>query len=235
MRMKNAVLVLGLALALAGTSCKRTQEGETKAWERNAVRAQELSALYPGFAPAIQAQQAKAEGAMDVARGISNAEEGARKMAEANALLAGGCVGGLAGADAKVRQVREKVATVSASLAAGPEAEAARPVVADAQRVLASVDEALRRGAADPVAATAIVRKLESDLSGAAGNLDRILDAAKKRQEAAKGTPQAAPATAAGAASAAPKAVPATWKCAYCGRVQEGTGLKCAGCGAARK
>jgi hypothetical protein len=234
MNSRNVVAVVSIALALAGTACKRTQEGESKAWDRNIVRAQELSALYPGFAPAIQAQLAKAKSAMDAARAVSSPEEAAKKMAEANSLLSGGFMGGLGGAEAKVKQVREKIAAASASVPAGPEAEAIRPVVAEAQRALGAVDEAFRRGASEPIAAAAIVRKADGELADAAASLDRVVDAAKKRQEAAKAAPGSA-ATAAGAASAAPKAVPATWKCSYCGRVQEGTGSRCSGCGAARK
>lgn len=236
MRMRGIVVaVVGLAIALGTTTCKKTQEGETKNWDRNNRRIEELIALYPGFAPAIRTQLAQAQAGMDAAKGISNAQESARKMSESNSMLSGGFIGSLGDVANKVKKIREKVMTASSFAPAGTDQLAARTVVADAQRVLMAVDESLRRGAADPVAATAVLRRVDSDLSDAARNLDRFIDASKKQQEAAKGTPAAAPAAALGAAGAeAPKAVAAQWKCKYCGKMQEDSARKCKSCGASR-
>ena len=236
MRVRGFVLVVvGVGLLLGTTSCKKTLEGETRSWERNNLRAQELSALYPGFAPAIRAQQAKAQAEMDLAKGISNKEEAARKMAECNSMLGGGFIAGLGGVESKVRGVREKTLNASATAPGGTDQLATQTVVADAQRILRSVDESLRRGASDPTAAAAVIHRVDGDLSDAARNLDRVVETNKKRQEAAKGAPgsgTAAPAV--GGAEAAPKAVPATWKCKYCGKQQQDPALKCKNCGASR-
>jgi hypothetical protein len=232
---KRMAIVVGLVALLSVSSCKKTPEAEAKNWERNTRRAQELSALYPGFGPAIKAQQALAQTAMDAARAISSPEEAVRRMSEANGLLTGGFVGGLSSLDGKVRKVREKITSVSASATAGPDQAATQAAVMEAQRVLSGVEAALRQGATEPIGAAAIVRKIETDLSSTTSSLDTLLDAAKKRQEAAK-TPQAsaAGAEAPGAASAAsPKAE--TWKCTYCGRQNESPSAKCKGCGAPKK
>ena len=235
MKTRSTALALGLVLALTGASCKKTQEGESKNWERNTKRAQELMALYPGFAPAIQAQMAKAQEAMTAAKAISSPEESARKMSESNSLLSGGFMGTLGGLQGKVKNVREKMASASTG-ATGPDQAGAQTVVADAQRILASTDEMLKRGAADPVGAAAVVSKIDGDLTEAAKNLDKVIEANKKREAAAKGTPGAAPAAAAaaGAGAQAEKAVPATWKCKYCAKANDGTVAKCKGCGAPR-
>src|SRR5688572_19251955 len=90
--------VVGVSLCLVG--CKKTVEGENKAWTRNQARVGELSALYPGFATALKEQQKRADDAMTAARAISNAEESAKKMSDANSLLeGGGFIGTLAGID----------------------------------------------------------------------------------------------------------------------------------------
>lgn len=234
MMMKRIAVAAGLAALLCVSSCKKTPEAEAKRWARNTTRAQELCALYPGFTPAIRAQQTLAQTAMDAAKAISNPEESARRMSEANGLLTGGFVGGLSSIDDKVRKVREKIASVSATASPGPEQAAAQATLAEAQRVLSGVEATLKQGATEPVGAAAIVRKMEADLSSVTSSLDTLLAAAKKRQDAAK-TPQAAAAGAegAGAAAAAPKAE--SWKCSYCGRQNEGAGAKCAGCGAPKK
>ncbi len=229
------LFVASLVTALAATSCKKTLEGETRNWERSNLRAQELSALYPGFAPAIRAQQAKAQAEMEAAKGISNAEEKTRKMSECSSMLSGGFIGILGGLESRVRGVREKTQTASATAPGGADQLATQTAVADAQRILGSVDESLRRGASDTVAATAITRRVDADLTDAAKSLDRVIEANKKRQEAAKGTPAPGPGSAASAGAAeATKSVPATWKCKYCGTQQDTSNHRCKSCGAAR-
>lgn len=235
MKTKGIAIAVGLVALLGVSACKKTPEAEAKSWDRNTIRTQELSALYPGFVPAIKAQQALAQAAMDAARAVSNPEEAARKMSEANSLLMGGFVGGLSSLDGKVRKVREKITSVSASATAGPDQAATQAAVTEAQRVLSGVEATLRQGATEPVGAAALVRKMEADLSSTTSSLDALLDAARKRLEAAK-TPQAgaAGAEAAGAAAAAaPKAE--NWKCTYCGRQNESPSAKCKGCGAPKK
>ncbi len=233
MTMKRIAVAAGLAALFCVSSCKKTPEAEAKSWVRNTTRAQELCALYPGFTPAIKSQQALAQAAMDAAKAISNPEEAARKMSDANGLLSGGFVGGLSSLDDKVRKVREKIAGVSASANPGPEQAATQTTLAEAQRVLSGVEATLKQGATEPVGAAALVRKMEADLSSVTSSLDTLLSAAKKRQEAAK-TPQAAAVgTESAAAAAAPKAE--SWKCSYCGRQNEGSGTKCTGCGAPKK
>src|SRR5262245_8585183 len=82
----RGLVVAAGALAL-WAACKKTVEGESKAWTRGVERVQSLATLYPGFAPALTAQRQRAEEAMKAADGVSNAEEKAKKMGEANNLL----------------------------------------------------------------------------------------------------------------------------------------------------
>jgi predicted small secreted protein len=91
MRTRGIVVVAALA-AVALASCKKTVEGETKSWERNTQKVQELTVLYPAFGAALKEQLKKAQEAMDAAKAITDQQQSAKKMAEANALLGSGFV-----------------------------------------------------------------------------------------------------------------------------------------------
>ncbi len=203
MKTKGIAIAVGLVALLSVSSCKKNPEAEAKSWERNTRHAQEsLAPSTPASCRPSRPSRRWPRPAMDAARAVSSPEEAARKMSEANGLLTGGFVGGLSSLDGKVRKVREKITSVSASATAGPDQVATQATVTEAQRVLSGVEAALKQGAMEPVGATAIVRKIEADLSSTTSSLDALLDAAKKRREAAK-TPQAAAAGAVAPAAAA--------------------------------
>src|SRR5438046_2874653 len=107
------LVAMALGAAMFAGACKKTVEGENKAWERNLQHVQELTALYPGFAGALTEQRKKAEDAMTAAKTVSDPEQSAKKMAEANSLLAGGFVSTLGELDGKTRTLREKLVTAS--------------------------------------------------------------------------------------------------------------------------
>src|SRR5262245_8303923 len=100
------VVALGTSLLVAG--CKKTVEGENKAWEQNVRRVNELAALYPGFAPALREQQKRAEEAMAAACQQSDKEAAAKKMSEANDLIGSGFVLTLGQLESRTRALREK-------------------------------------------------------------------------------------------------------------------------------
>src|SRR5205823_13377998 len=133
------------------------------------------------------------------ARAIGSQEESAKKMGDANSMIGGGWVYGLSQIDSRTRALRDKIVTATTGATEAADQVAARAVTDDAQRILTGVDATLKAGAADAAGATAVVRKVEADISSAGANLDRIIAVAKQRKaEAAK-----AAAPAAGAAGAA--------------------------------
>jgi hypothetical protein len=227
-----AIVILGLALA-GLPACKKTVEGENKRWTSTTRRVQELQALYPGFAAPLKDQLKKAEAVMEAAKGISDEQEKIKKMAEANALALEGFAGKLGDVERLQKQIREKVTTATTSVTDRNDRLAAKQAADDAQRALTSSDETLRRGATDSVGANAIVRRVESDLSTAERNLDRVISAAKARQKAAAAKTPEAKGGKAGAAPGAPTA-PAPWKCAYCSHSNDPKAAKCTNCGAPR-
>jgi len=236
MRNRGLVVALvGASMMLGAAACKKTVEGENKAWDRNLAKVGELVALYPGFATALKEQQKRAEDAMAAARGISNHEEAAKKMADANALLDSSFVSKLGGIGDKQKQVREKSVTVSSAATDPADAAAAKAAVDDAQRILKNVDDALKTGAPGADAATAVVRKIEDDLQSAGSNLDKVIAAAKAKKEAAAKAATVAPGAAGGGPGAAGAVAKAPdWQCPYCKHMNPDARATCTQCGASK-
>ena len=226
----KALLVVVLAAGMLSAACKRTVEGEDQAWTANVKRVQELAAQYPGFAGALHEQQKRAEDAMTAARATSDKEQAAKQMGAANGMLNEGFVYTLGQLDSRTRALRQKLVDTTTATEHGSDQAGAKVATDDAQRILKNVDDALKTGAPDAASATAVLRKIDGDVSSASSNLDRVIASAKSRkQEAAK----AAAATGASGTSGAPAAA-ATWKCTYCGHVNDATAKKCTECGAPR-
>lgn len=222
MRARASVWLL-LGLGLLSASCKRTVEGEDQAWSANLRHVQELSAQYPGFANALKEQQKRAEDAMAAARSMADKEQAAKKMSEANAMLSGGFVSTLGQIDSRARALRTKLVTATTEAEHGSDQAGAKVATDDAQRILRNVDDTLKSGAADPDAAGAVVRKIDGDLTSASSNLDKVMASAKARKTEA---------TKAMSGSAVP--VKVTWKCTYCGHINDDSAKKCPNCGAPR-
>ena len=229
MRTKGLIVVV-LAAGLLSAACKRTVEGEDQAWTANLKRVQELSATYPGFAGALHDQQKRAEDAMTQARAVSDKEQAAKQMGAANGMLNEGFVYSLSQVDSRTRTLRQKLIDATTTTEHASDQAAAKVATDDAQRVLRSVDDTLKTGATDAAGASALLRKVDGDLSSASSNLDRVIASAKARkQEAAKA------ATAAGASGTTGGPVAnVTWKCTYCGHLNDATAKKCTECGAPR-
>jgi hypothetical protein len=134
-----------------------------------------------------------------------------------------------------VKKLRAKLVEASAGALDHGERLGVRAAGEDTQRVLRSVEETLKGGAPNAMAAAVVLKKIEGDLSSANANLDRVIESAKQRAAAKKGAP--APTPTAGGAGAGTKVAPAAtakWKCAYCGKEHDDSVKKCDNCGAAR-
>jgi hypothetical protein len=236
-------LCAALAVALLAPACKKTVEGETKAWARNTQVIQELSALHPGFAAPLKEQQDKAQALLDGAKAISDPEASAKKMAEANSALVGGFVRTLRDVDDKTRRVREKGITATSVAVDVSDRMAARQASEDAQRVMVAVEDRMRQGAPNVIGANVVLRRMDDDLTAAERSLDLVIKRARDKQEAAKAAAKAAGAAgaagagaagAAGAGGVAAQPAAAGWKCSYCNFSNATSATKCRNCGAAR-
>ncbi len=240
---RAAVLFSSVLATFALAACSKTVEGETKAWERNQSQAAGLKALYPGFTAALDQQLQRAQAAMEAAKTASE-EDKPKRMAEANALLAGGWVGELQDLDGDIKGLRAKITQATTGAKDETARLAVRQVADDAQRVIAQVEERLKQGASDAAAAGAIVTKLGGDLEAAAKNVETVIKAQAEAAKAAQpvaATDGGQPAPVAPGADGAQPAQPgqpapaATWKCAYCGGSNPASATKCQGCGAPKE
>jgi membrane protease subunit (stomatin/prohibitin family) len=225
----RGLLFASLGALLLVAACKKTVEGEDQAWQRNAQRVNELAAVYPGFANALREQQQRAQAAMTAARAISDKEQSARKMAEANGLIDGGLVYSLGQLESRSKTLREKLVAANTAAVDTSDQAGARVAAEDAQRILRNVDDIIKAGAPSADAAAAVLRKIDGDLSSATANLDRVIAAARARKQEAAKTAAAASGTTAAPAGAVAHA---QWKCTYCNHMNDESRKKCENCGA---
>jgi uncharacterized phage infection (PIP) family protein YhgE len=235
--MKNAPLTLTLTLAVTMAlllgGCKKTVEGESKAWKRNLRRADKLSALYPGFTAPIKEQKKQAETIMTAAKRLSDEGASAKKMAEANSKLYGGFVYKLAQVDDKIKKLRSQMTTASTVARDKIDRAAAQQVSADTRRVIKEVNERLKKGAPIMGAAVAVMGKVSSDLNHAKKNLGRVISSAKAKQRAKKKAKKSKDKEKKAAKGKAEKAK-ASWKCSYCDAMNKTSAMKCGNCNAPR-
>jgi len=233
----NRTLPLLLITLLLVPGCKKSVEGESKRWTRNTAHVQELAALYPGFKTALKAQRAKAARAMKAAKAVSDKDQSAKKMAEANGMLSGGLVSKLDSTDKKVKSVRDKIVRAATAARDKNDRMAVRAATRNARELLNRTETRLKRGAPEIAAASAILTRAASDLGSAERGLDQVIRAAKNKARAkkaaarARATPTRGAARAKGAAASKPALV-AQWTCEYCGAKNKAAATKCSNCGA---
>lgn len=244
MRSPKTIASFGLALLLVAAGCTKTAEEEKARWTEAKANTEELTVLYPAFEPALVAQQAEAEKAMKAARAVSDAEQRAEKMSEANDMLTQGFVGQLRKVDRSTKRIRRKAMELSRGAIHGDIRMNARAASDTTERVLAEVKARLDEGAEDPAAAKVIMAKVTSDLRAAESNLDRLRRAMRSAEgevakkvgsalkKAAKAKKKKKAREAAGAATESPEPAVATWTCEYCGSSNHANVLSCASCGA---
>lgn len=226
------IFLLAALMLVTSVSCKKTEKGETKVFERNKRQVAELKALHPKFAPALDEQLKRAEAAMESAKAIGDEGDRVKKMVQVNRMLSGGFVSDLAAVDRIERQLREKLTRVNLSAVGRSQRRAVEQAHSDVHRTLKDVRRVLDRGAQDATSATAVLRKVREDIEAADRNLDHLLKATEGR-----GGAKARAASSSGGApvSGAPAAMEAPpWKCEYCGNRNDGKLLKCPSCGASR-
>lgn len=229
----SRVLVLFLAFALVLGGCKKTVEGEQKAYEANVAEVTALKATYPGFAKVLDARLENAKGIYESASSLSGDEQIA-KLSEANAALSGGFVSELRAIEKKVEELRKK--RVEAAAHAGDESSrlAAKVAAEDAEKTLARVEETLKNGASDEAGAAAVVGKVKADVDTALDAVTKVLAADKEKKDAKQAEADEKAAKEAKEKADAEAKV-ADWKCEYCGSTNKHDVKTCESCGAPRK
>ena len=224
------VITCVAALLLFVSGCKKSVEGETKAWETNVAQVKELAAQYPGMKPALDARLAAAQKIHDAAEGLGD-EQKIEKLSEANTAIRKDFVSDLAGLDDKMKKLRE--ARAEAAAKAGDESSrlGAKVAAEDAKGALDRADAALAKGASDEASAAAVVKKVVSDIDAAQSAVDKVVKVDKDKKDDKEADAKAkADADAKAKADADAKVAP--WKCEYCGHENPHDAGKCEQCGA---
>jgi len=217
-------------LVLAPAGCKKSVEGETKAWKTNVEQVKALIATYPGFQPALEQRLTKATEVHDAADALDG-DAKIDKLAEANSTLMGGWVRDLQGLEEAMKDLRTK--RVEAAAKAGDESSrlGAKVAAEDAQKALDRAQKALETGAKDDASAAAVIKSVKSDIETAAKAVETVLKADKDKKDDKAAKQQADDAKAA-AEKAAAEAKVAPWKCEYCGTENPHDEANCKSCGA---
>jgi len=226
---------IGLLVALLGVlgACKRTEEGESRQWDRAVRELGELSAVYPGFKAALDEVKGGAEAAMSAAQKLSDKEARIAAMAKANQMLTTGFVDGLSKVDERLDEIRKQLVRLAGDATTEEEKRAFEEAKKQVDKALADVEATLRRGARDVAAATALVRDATKNLDFARDALKQIGEriAARKRSEKAAADEKTASEA---AADQAAKDAVAPWTCEYCSHENPHDADKCSNCGAPR-
>jgi len=208
-------------------ACAKTVESESKAWESNKTRAQELKGLYPGFSAAIDQMVQSAQSTWDAAAGISKEEDKIAKMAEANALLGSGWMGELSNADSQIRKLRTDANALTSKATDPGDKIAAASMAAQITMTIGRIEQDLRMGASDQVGASAIVHRAHEDLNASQRLVNDMESAFRSKNNASNKVSQ-------DGQSDTKAEQPATWTCAYCAKTNDASAKECPGCGAAK-
>ncbi len=221
MRKITFILVAFLFLINA---CGPSIEGETKAWDKNVKAMATAKTDFPEFAETIDKKLVEAKALWEEAKGITEEEAKAEKMAAANNLLSGGCVGNLVGMKSKIKDVDRKIDEVS-KLRKGKKGENKRyaeDAIEDAEKAIKKAKKSLKSGSCDDVEsryrklATAVTDLTTAITKLSATDKPKVKDSTK----AADGTN--------GTTVKEVKMV----KCEYCNTKTPANESKCKNCGA---
>lgn len=227
-----SILVLAL-VTLSFLGCKKTEKGEEKRWERGLSSVTELSATYPEFKQALAEQRGKAEAAMKSAEAEEDKKKRVSAMAKANTLLSGGFVGQLKEADARIKTTRKTLVAAAGKPKTPEEKSVFEAAKVQVDTTLASVDVMLKSGAVDAASATAVMKKIDSDLNFAEEALAEVTKSVGNREKTeAKTKADSEASTAAAEKAAAEKVAP--WTCEYCSHENAHDAQSCTNCKAAR-
>ena len=233
MSILTRVVVLFFSAALLFAGCKKTVEGEQKAYEASVADVTALKATYPGFAGVLDARLQNAKGIYDSASSLSGDAQ-IEKLSEANTALSGGFVSDLRTLEKKIEELRGK--RVEAAAKAGDESSrlAAKVAADDAEKTLDRVEEQLKAGAKDEAGANAVVAKAKGDVETALTAVSKVLAADADKKEAKQAADDEKAAKEAKDKADADAKV-ADWKCEYCGSTNKHDAKTCESCGAPRK
>lgn len=221
---KITIILFAALLTFLSWGCKKSVEGESKAWESNKRQVAETRAQFPGFGRALDEQLEKATAVYNQAEGISDEAAKIAKMNEANRMLSGGWVGQLRDVDVKRKKIRDDIISIAGLNADEADRNAIRAATKNAESTIDEVDNRMRMGALSASAAMPIVSNAINNLDGAIKSLNKIESTVKSKLKEAQKEEKAQ--------KADEEKKNADWKCSYCGKTNMASAKECGGCGA---
>ena len=215
-------------VAIFIAACGPNVETELKNWEANLKAMDKLKTEYPAFASMIDAKLDEAKKAWAESEGISNEDEKAEKMASANRLLSGGCVGSL-------RNMKREISNVEKEMEAlrqlrkgksGDEKTYAEDAITDARYAVEDAEKMLKETSlSDPCnELDKVYKKLStasSDIRDAKSKLNNVVkDTITNNSNNTNNTTNTT--------VEEPKQI----KCGYCDSYNDAKETKCKSCGA---
>lgn len=229
MPMKRLLFSISLLSMLLMLTCSRSVEGETSAWKRNQTQVQDLISLYPGFQKPLQERLSKAEAAWNDAQSVSDEEKKIEAMAAANRLLTSDFIGQLKDFDRDKKKLQDLVLDAQGAGKDRSDQQMADAARQQANSAIQEADSRLRQGATSIAAANTVLRKIDGDFNAATKGLKKVISVAKKKQKQADKEKS----DQLDKEKEAKKAL--TWKCSYCGKVNDSKHHECTGCGAGKE
>lgn len=227
--MKKISFIL-ISLLFLINACGPSVEGESKAWDKNVSNAEQAKKDFPNFASVIDTKLEEAKKIWEEAKGITEEEAKAEKMASANNLLSGGCVGNLISMKKKIKDVQTSLDKLEKARR-GKEGESKRyadDAIFDAEKAIKKAKEAIAGSSCDEV--TSAYKKLSTTVTDLSTALTKINAAEKKAADSTNVNSNNSNNTNTNT-TAEPKMV----KCEYCDTKNPETGDKCKNCGAPLK
>jgi chromosome segregation ATPase len=232
--MKNYFLLSLCALLFLATSCKKSIEGETKKFDSNIQRLNEVAAKYPSFKAACETLKTDATKQMEAAKSLSEEKAKIEAMAAANNIASPTWVNDLSNIDNKINSIRDMSTKASQNSHDHNDSDAAWVASRQGEDAIREANNKLGGTVDSPSAAAAIVSSIISNLDAAERRLSDVVKTAENKKDAEKKA-QNEEKAAKDSTKATEEKKAAPVKCGFCGNSNPAGTAKCSGCGAQLK
>jgi hypothetical protein len=234
----SLLYLLFVIIAVSFTSCSRTTEDETNAWENNKNIVSSVKSKYPKFASAVDEQYALATTAWNNAQSMSDADAKLKAMGDANRLVSGSFITQLSNVNSSISDLDREASQYRSKSSADTEvANRVNVLITEIRSTQDYADNALLSGASTAAEAQMILDKVNSRINMTKSSLADLskLVADKARIESDKNKTEQDKLAKIKADSLAKVQAVADWKCAYCGSANHYDVNKCGSCAAGRE
>ncbi|WP_375559624.1 hypothetical protein ACE193_18080 [Bernardetia sp. OM2101] len=174
---------IALLLLFCISACSPSAENEQKKWKHNTANVNDLMKAFPTFASLLEGDLKEAQTKWSEAEKISEAEQKAQKMSEANDIIFGDYISQLYSAKSRMEKVEEKKQKIHSKNLSSTKAEQAEDAIKSANEKVAKAKTILSQKVATKTEAQEVVKEANAELIAAVAALDRALKKKKKRKK----------------------------------------------------